>query len=195
MAETLAQYFVDFLQNKIPNELIVFIVSLFPILELRGGMIVAKLLDVPFITAFLISFIGNMVPIPFILLFIKKIFAWLRRFPRWARIIDKLEARSMSKSDQIEKYKEWGLLLFVAIPLPGTGGWTGALIASLFDLRIKKSLPIITLGVLVAGLIMSLIQARWQCFILRLPLQKCIVHLQRPVFFRMIMDLIFAQLV
>lgn len=74
-------------------------------------MIVAKLLDVPFITAFLISFIGNMVPIPFILLFIKKIFAWLRRFPRWARIIDKLEARSMSKSDQIEKYKEWGLLL------------------------------------------------------------------------------------
>ena len=96
MAETLAQYFVDFLQNKIPNELIVFIVSLFPILELRGGMIVAKLLDVPFITAFLISFIGNMVPIPFILLFIKKIFAWLRRFPRWARIIDKLEARSMS---------------------------------------------------------------------------------------------------
>ena len=148
MAETLAQYFVDFLQNKIPNELIVFIVSLFPILELRGGMIVAKLLDVPFITAFLISFI---------LLFIKKIFAWLRRFPRWARIIDKLEARSMSKSDQIEKYKEWGLLLFVAIPLPGTGGWTGALIASLFDLRIKKSLPIITLGVLVAGLIMSLI--------------------------------------
>ena len=157
MAETLAQYFVDFLQNKIPNELIVFIVSLFPILELRGGMIVAKLLDVPFITAFLISFIGNMVPIPFILLFIKKIFAWLRRCPRWARIIDKLEARSMSKSDQIEKYKEWGLLLFVAIPLPGTGGWTGALIASLFDLRIKKSLPIITLGVLVAGLIMSLI--------------------------------------
>ena len=98
-----------------------------------------------------------MVPIPFILLFIKKIFAWLRRFPRWARIIDKLEARSMSKSDQIEKYKEWGLLLFVAIPLPGTGGWTGALIASLLDLRIKKSLPIITLGVLVAGLIMSLI--------------------------------------
>ena len=138
MAETLAQYFVDFLQNKIPNELIVFIVSLFPILELRGGMIVAKLLDVPFITAFLISFIGNMVPIPFILLFIKKDICLAAPLPRWARIIDKLEARSMSKSDQIEKYKEWGLLLFVAIPLPGTGGWTGALIASLFDLRIKK---------------------------------------------------------
>ncbi len=157
MAETLAQYFVDFFQNKIPNELIVFIVSLFPILELRGGMIVAKLLNVPFVTAFIISFVGNMVPIPFILLFIKKIFAWLRRFPRWAKIIDKLEARSMSKSDKIEKYKEWGLLFFVAIPLPGTGGWTGALIASLLDLRIKKSLPIITLGVLVAGIIMSLI--------------------------------------
>ena len=101
MAETLAQYFVDFFQNKIPNELIVFIVSLFPILELRGGMIVAKLLNVPFVTAFIISFVGNMVPIPFILLFIKKIFAWLRRFPRWAKIIDKLEARSMSKSDKI----------------------------------------------------------------------------------------------
>ncbi|HIT54157.1 MAG TPA: small multi-drug export protein [Candidatus Fimivicinus intestinavium] len=157
MAETLAQYFVDFLQNKIPNELIVFIVSLFPVLELRGGMIVAKLLDVPFLSAFIISFIGNMVPIPFILLFIKKIFAWLRRFPRWSRIIDKLEARSMNKSDKIEKYKEWGLLIFVAIPLPGTGGWTGSLIAALLDLRIKKSLPIIALGVLVAGIIMSLV--------------------------------------
>ncbi len=157
MAETLAQYFVDFFQNKIPNELIVFIVSLFPVLELRGGMIVAKLLDVPFLSAFVISFIGNMVPIPFILLFIKKIFAWLRRFPRWSKIIDKLETRSMNKSDKIEKYKEWGLLIFVAIPLPGTGGWTGALIAALLDLRIKKSLPIIALGVFLAGVIMSLV--------------------------------------
>lgn len=157
MAETLAQYFVDFFQNKIPNELIVFIVSLFPVLELRGGMIVAKLLDVPFLSAFVISFIGNMVPIPFILLFIKKIFAWLRRFPRWSKIIDKLETRSMNKSDKIEKYKEWGLLIFVAIPLPGTGGWTGALIAALLDLRIKKSLPIIALGVFLAGMIMSLV--------------------------------------
>lgn len=81
----------------------------------------------------------------------------MRKVKFFGKIVDKLEARADKKKDTIVKYQEWGLLLFVAIPLPGTGGWTGALIAALMDLRMKKCLPIIAIGVFVAGLIMSLI--------------------------------------
>ena len=148
MTEEFAQGLVDFFQNKIPNELIIFLVSLLPVLELRGGMIAAKLLHVDFWRAFAICYLGNILPIPFILLFIRKIFQFLRDKPVFSKIIEKLEIRSM---------RNWGLLLFVAIPLPGTGGWTGALIAALTDMRIKKSFPIIALGILIAGIIMSVI--------------------------------------
>lgn len=156
MAQELAQNMVAFFQDKIPNELIIFLISLLPILELRGGMIAAYMLGVKLIPAFIICYIGNILPIPFILLFIRKIFKFLKRFKPMRTLIEKIELRSMRKSDKVEKYREWGLLLFVAIPLPGTGGWTGALISALLDLRIKKSLPIIMLGVLIAGIIMSL---------------------------------------
>lgn len=157
MVETIVTSIVEFLQNTIPPQLVAFAISLFPVLELRGGMIAARLLEIPFLQAFIICYVGNMLPIPFILLFIRKIFAWMRKFKAFARIVDKMEERSEKKKGTIQKYKEWGLLLFVAIPLPGTGGWTGALIAALMDLRFKKCLPIITLGVFIAGLIMSLI--------------------------------------
>lgn len=156
MAQELAQNMVAFFQDKIPNELIVFLISLLPILELRGGMIAAYALGMKLIPAFIICYIGNILPIPFILLFIRKIFKFLKRFKPMRTLIEKIELRSMRKSEKVEKYREWGLLLFVAIPLPGTGGWTGALIAALLDLRIKKSFPIIMLGVFIAGLIMSL---------------------------------------
>lgn len=156
MAQELAQNMVAFFQDKIPNELIIFLISLLPILELRGGMIAAYMLGVKLIPAFIICYIGNILPIPFILLFIRKIFKFLKRFKPMRTLIEKIELRSMRKSDKVEKYREWGLLFFVAIPLPGTGGWTGALIAALLDLRIKKSFPIIMLGVLIAGIIMSL---------------------------------------
>lgn len=157
MTENIVNSIVEFFQNDVPAQLIVFVISLFPVLELRGAMIAARLLDVDFFQAFIISYIGNMLPIPFILLFIRKIFAWMRRFKFFSKIVDKLEARSDKKKGAILKYKEWGLLLFVAIPLPGTGGWTGSLIAALMDLRMKKCLPIIALGVLIAGFIMSVI--------------------------------------
>lgn len=157
MAETLAQFFVELFQDKIPPELTIFVISLMPILELRGGMIAAKLLGVPFIKAFLICFAGNMLPIPFILLFIKKIFAWLRKFKFFEKIIVKLEAKTEKNKDKVLRYKSWGLLLFVAIPLPGTGGWTGSLMAALLDIDMKRSLPIIALGVFIAGIIMSLL--------------------------------------
>ena len=120
-------------------------------------MIAARALNIDFIQAFLVCYLGNMIPIPFILLFIRKIFALMRKVKFFGKIVDKLEARADKKKDTIVKYQEWGLLLFVAIPLPGTGGWTGALIAALMDLRMKKCLPIIAIGVFVAGLIMSLI--------------------------------------
>ncbi len=157
MAETLAQFFVELFQDKIPPELTIFVISLMPILELRGGMIAAKILGVSFVKAFLICFAGNMLPIPFILLFIKKIFEWLRKFKFFEKIIVKLEAKTEKNKDKVLRYKSWGLLLFVAIPLPGTGGWTGSLMAALLDIDIKRSLPIIALGVLIAGIIMSLL--------------------------------------
>ncbi len=157
MAEQLAAFFVDLFQNKIPEELIIFIISLFPILELRGGMIAASLLGLNLIPSFIICYIANMLPIPFILLFIRKIFQFLRDKPFFGKVIEKLEIRSMRKSDTVHKYGKWGLLLFVAIPLPGTGGWTGALIAALMDMRVRTSTLVIALGVFIAGIIMSVI--------------------------------------
>ena len=155
MTETLVNEMMAFLQNKIPEELVAFVISLFPVLECRGGMIAARLMEIPFVTALLICYVGNMLPIPFIILFIRKIFDFLRRFKFFEKIIVKLEAKTDKNKDKILKYKSWGLLLFVAIPLPGTGGWTGALMAALLDIRFKRALPIIALGVLIAGFIMS----------------------------------------
>lgn len=157
MAETIANYIVDLLQNKIPGELISFIVSLLPILELRGGLIAANLLGVKLIPAFIICFIGNMLPIPFILLFIEKIFDWLRDKKGLGKVVRYCEKKADKNKDKIEKYGLWGLLILVAIPLPGTGAWTGALVAALMRLDIKKSLPTIAGGVLIAGIIVALI--------------------------------------
>lgn len=157
MAESIATTLVEFFQNKIPEELIVFFISLLPVLELRGGMIAASLLGLELIPSFIICFIANMIPIPFILLFIRKIFQFLRDKPFFGKIIEKLEIRSMRKSETVKKYRGWGLLLFVAIPLPGTGGWTGALIAALIDMRISTATGIIAFGVFIAGVIMSVV--------------------------------------
>lgn len=156
MVENIVNSMVEFFRDSIPKELIVFVISLFPILELRGGMIAAKLLDVEFLKAFFICYAGNILPIPFILLFIRRIFQFLKRFDKIGKMIEKLEVRSMRKSDKIKKYRNWGLLAFVAIPLPGTGGWTGSLIAALLDIRISHSFPIIALGILIANVIMSI---------------------------------------
>lgn len=156
MVEAITDYLVGLFRNTIPKELIIFIISMLPIVELRGGMIAAKLLDINLAEAFTICYIGNLIPIPFILLFIRKIFGWLKKFNGPASLVNKLEEKSMAKKDKVMRYKNWGLLLFVAIPLPGTGGWTGALIAALLDIRMRKSLPIIALGVLIANLIMTL---------------------------------------
>lgn len=148
--------FIEALGN-LPEELVVFIISLMPILELRGGLVAASLLGVPWHIAFPICVIGNMLPIPFILLFIKKIFKILRKWPLFRTIIPKLEKKAGEKGSLINKGRFIGLFSFVAIPLPGTGAWMGALAATMLDIRMKRSFPIIFLGVLTAGIIMSVL--------------------------------------
>ena len=153
--ENLAEKMVHLFGDTIPSWLTVLIISLFPILENRGGMIAARLLNMNMLQAFIISYLGNLVPIPFILLFIKKIFEWLRKIKGFDKIIKHFEAKAEKNRDKINRGKQGGLLLVVAIPLPGTGGWTGALMASLLEIPPKKAFPIIALGVLIAGLIMT----------------------------------------
>lgn len=159
MTEQIVNWFVELFGNKIPEELTVFIISMIPILELRGGIIAAKLLGMNLYIAYPICVIGNILPIPFVLLFIRKIFNFLKKTKLFAKIITKLDERTRKKanSKSMQKYKEWGLFLFVAIPLPGTGAYTGALVADILDIRIKKSFPIISLGVITAGIITALI--------------------------------------
>ena len=156
MVESLVQWFVTKLGGKAAKELIVFIISMVPILELRGGLLAAgpAFLDIPTWRAIPICIIGNLIPIPFILLLIRPIFAWLRRTKLFRPLVEKLETKEMSTSGQIEKYEFWGLVLFVGIPLPGTGAWTGSLIASLLGIDWKKAFLAVVIGVCMATVIM-----------------------------------------
>lgn len=122
MTETLVQWFVTHLGGKAAKELIIFIISMIPILELRGGILAAgpAFLNIPTWRAIPICLVGNLIPIPFILLLIRPIFAWLRKTRLFRPLVEKLEKKAMSKSDRISRYEFWGLVLFVGIPLPGT---------------------------------------------------------------------------
>lgn len=128
-------------------------ISLIPVLELRAAVPWGIAHGLPLTWVFLVSVIGNMIPVPFIIYFIRPVFAWMKK-KKWLKsIVDWLEARAHNKHELIVKYEILGLLLLVAIPLPGTGAWTGALVASLFDLRLKNAVPVIFAGVVIAGLI------------------------------------------
>lgn len=144
------------LLGPLGKELIIFIISIMPVLELRGGLIAATLLKVPFFKAYIISIIGNVLPIPLVLLFLEKIFDLLKRVKLTSKVINKLEKKILSKKGQIDKYGYFGLLLFVGIPLPGTGAWTGSALAVLLHLDRKKSFIYILLGVILASIIMSI---------------------------------------
>ena len=159
MTETLVQWFVQNLGGSAAKELIIFIISMIPILELRGGLLAAgpAFLNVPMWRAIPICIIGNLIPVPFILLFITKIFTWLKGTNHLKPFVEKMENRAMNKKEQIEKYEFWGLLLFVGIPLPGTGAWTGSLIAALLGIKFKKAFPAVTLGILLASFIMTVL--------------------------------------
>ena len=155
--DSLVQWFTVTLGPYVSKEALIFIISLLPILELRGGLLAASLLKVEYLTALPICVIGNILPIPFILLFIRRIFALLKKTRTFRPLVEKLERRAMGKSDRIKEYEFVGLLLFVGIPLPGTGAWTGALIASLLQIDLKKSAIAILLGVGLAAIIMSFV--------------------------------------
>ena len=154
---SIIEWFTATLSDYISREAVIFIISMTPILELRGGLLAAKLLGVDILMAIPICVLGNIIPIPFILLFIKKILQWMKKVKCFAPIALWLEKKAMGKSDQVKKYEFWGLTLFVGIPLPGTGGWTGALIASLLDIDIKKASLSILLGIAIATVIMSFV--------------------------------------
>ena len=139
-----------------PNWLIVGIVSMVPIVELRGGMIAAALLGMPLWKGILFCLIGNIIPVPFILLFITPIFNWLKTTKLFRPLVEKIEARSMGKSEKIKKAEFWGLVLFVGIPLPGTGAWTGSLIACLLNIDKKKAFCAVIIGLPLATTIMCI---------------------------------------
>jgi len=155
--ESLMTWLIEALTGKISKEMIVFIISMVPILELRGGLLAASVLNIDIVRALWICIIGNIIPVPFILLLITPIFNWLKQTKTFRPMVEKLESRAMGKSDQIEKYQFWGLVLFVGIPLPGTGAWTGSLIASLLGVKFKKAFPAVLLGIAVASVIMSIL--------------------------------------
>ena len=157
MSDVLINWFVTNLGGKVGKELILFIISMVPILELRGGLLAAgpAFLNIPMWRAIPVGIIGNLLPIPFILLLITKIFDWMKGTKRLKPVVEKLEKKAMSQSANIEKYEFWGLVAFVGIP--GTGAWTGALIAALLGIRFRKAFPAIVIGVCLAACIMTII--------------------------------------
>lgn len=156
LVHSLLDLFGEIVSMPFGKELIIFIISLMPILELRGGLIAASLLNLNPVVSFIICLIGNLLPVPFILWFITPLFDRLKKTKHLSKLVQKIEAKANAKKEQIEKREFWGLFLFVGIPLPGTGAWTGSLIASMVGMNKKKSLLATILGVLLAGMIMMI---------------------------------------
>lgn len=157
LAEILVDTFSGLTSLKFGKELIIFIISMLPILELRGGLIAATLLGLDGLSSFIICFIGNIIPIPFILWLITPIFNYLKKTKLFSGMVRKIENKAMSKKEQIERLQYIGLMLFVGIPLPGTGAWTGCLIAALLNMDKKKAMLATILGVIMAGIIMMIL--------------------------------------
>nr|WP_294464933.1 small multi-drug export protein [uncultured Anaerofustis sp.] len=129
-----------------------------PIIELRGGLPVGIASGLSFPAAYIASVIGNLIPVPFIILFIRRIFVLIRKYmPKLSSMIDKLENKAHLKGQKVRKYQKFGLFIFVAIPLPGTGAWTGALVAAFLDIRLKDAILPIVCGVLTAGILIMIL--------------------------------------
>ena len=147
---------LEFLEASYAGKILAtLLMSMVPIVELRGGIPFGAALGLPPAAGMGAAIIGNMIPVPFIILFIKKIFQWMRRFEPLAKLVSHFESKAESKSDRVTRYKKFGLCIFVAVPLPGTGAWMGALIAALLDMRLRDSFPVITLGVCIASLVVT----------------------------------------
>ena len=146
-----------FLFQTLGRELCVFICSMIPIIELRGAIPLGAGMGMGLVETYLLSIIGNMIPVPFILLLIRAVLDFMKKVKGLKKIALWVEAKAVKHKGKIEKYAYVGLFLFVAIPIPGTGAWTGSLIAALMRMKFWKSLLWVTLGVLTAGVIMSVI--------------------------------------
>ena len=134
------------------------LVSMIPVVELRGGIPFGVTAGLPVWAAFIAAVIGNLIPVPFIIAYIRRIFQWMRRrIPRLNRMVDALERKAHLKGQRVTKYKYLGLMLFVAIPLPGTGAWTGSLAAAFLDMPLRKAIPSVIAGVAAAGLAISVL--------------------------------------
>ncbi|MCR5452754.1 MAG: small multi-drug export protein [Lachnospiraceae bacterium] len=155
--ESIVYWFTENFGGVISREALVFIISLLPILECRGGLLAASLLKVPLTTAIPICVAGNIIPIPFLLLFIKKILILMEKFKVTRPFACWLRERAEKRSGKVEASEFWGLTLFVGIPLPGTGAWTGSLIAALLEMDIKKAVICELVGVALATIIMSIV--------------------------------------
>ena len=135
-------------ETPLGETLLTMLISMLPVVELRGGLPAGVAMGL----------VGNMIPVPFIILFVRPLFQWVRiHIPKLEGFISHLEARAEAKSADVLRYQTWGLLIFVAIPLPGTGAWTGALIAAVLNMRLKRAVPVIFLGVIIAGCIITLL--------------------------------------
>lgn len=148
------EWFMSTIGNHISPELSVFLVSMLPLIELRGGIIVARLLNMEMWRAIFFCVLGNILPIPFILFFIKKILHWMSEH-HLGGIANQIMKKAEKNRPKIEKYGFWGLALFVGIPLPGTGAWTGSLVAAVFDMDLKKASISILIGIIMATIIMT----------------------------------------
>ena len=134
------------------------LVSMVPVVELRGGIPFGVAAGLPVWMAYLAAVVGNIIPAPFIIVYIRRIFQWMRRkLPKLNSVVDGLEQKAHLKGKTVSKYKYLGLVIFVAIPLPGTGAWTGALVAAFLDMPLRKAIPSIVIGVLVAGIAISML--------------------------------------
>lgn len=138
--------------------LLTFLVAMVPVVELRGAIPFGVVRGLNLWTAIVASVLGNLVPVPFIILFIRRIFAWMRaHMPKLDGLVTRMEKKAEKNRAAVEKYAFWGLAILVAIPLPGTGAWTGALVAAMMEMRLKRAFPAIVIGVVIAGVIVSIV--------------------------------------
>lgn len=136
--------------------LLTMLISMAPVAELRVGIPSGVVMGLSKPAALVAAVIGNMIPVPFIILFVRRVFKWIRvHIPRLGSFVTRLEERAYAKGRRVDRYALWGLLLLVAVPLPGTGAWTGSLVAALMDIRLKRAMPVIFAGVVIAGLIVT----------------------------------------
>lgn len=148
---------IQSLLSPIWHQLTVFVLAMVPIIELRGAIPLGAGYGLPLWETFILAVVGNIIPVPFILLFVKKVFTWLKKYEKSRKIVEKFEARIVKKAGEMKNVTFWGLMIFVAIPLPGTGAWTGAGIGALLEMRFRDAFLAVSLGVLGAAVIVTAI--------------------------------------